>query len=221
MGEATLKAMLLAAGFGRRMGNLTKKIPKPLLEIEGKPLIQHHIERLSRCGIKEFIVNLHYLGEKIQNYLGDGSKFGVSIHYSPEDPILGMGGGVQHALPLLGDEPFIVLSNDVWTDFPFERLIQSIESAAHLVLVDNPVFHLAGDYSLNGNYVTEKTDHTFNYAGFGVFSPEIFRDHPPGHFGIVPILKSYIAQERVTGEHYAGLWLNINTPEDLAVVREI
>lgn len=218
MGAIKVKAMLLAAGFGKRMRDLTKEIPKPLLEVNGKPLIQHHIERLSTCGITEFVVNLHYLGEKIQSYLGNGENLNVHIQYSPEDPILGMGGGVQHALPLLGDEPFIVMSNDVWTDFPFENLLKPLKGSAHLVLVDNPPFHLAGDYSLENGYVTEKINHTFNYAGFGVFSPEIFRDHKPGEFGLVPVLKPLLEQQQVTGEYYQGLWLNINTPEDLMSV---
>lgn len=220
MGASILKAMLLAAGQGKRMGALTKETPKPLLLVAGKPLIQHHIEELSACGVTEFVINLHYLGDKIRDYLGDGSQFDVSIKYSLEEKLLGMGGGIQHALSLLGDEPFIVLSNDVWTDFPFERFLQPVTGKAHLVLVDNPPFHPNGDFSLENNYIIEKNGTNFNYAGFGVFSPEIFLDHEPGEFGITSVLKPLLEQQQVTGEYYAGMWHNINTADDLAYVNK-
>lgn len=209
--------MLLAAGRGQRMRELTDNTPKPLLEVAGKPLIEHHIEALSACGIKEFVINLHYLGEQIQAYLGDGSQWNVAIQYSQETTLLGMGGGVKQALPLLGDKPFIVMSNDIWTDYPLELLLQHKNAKAHLVLVDNPAFHLTGDYSLAGKQVINKTALSYNYAGIGVFSPEIFQSQDAGAFGIMPVLAPLIEQCEVTGEHYQGLWLNLNTPEDLAL----
>lgn len=218
-----MKAMLLAAGRGERMKNLTQDTPKPLLEINNKPLIQHHIENLSACGIKEFVVNLWYLGDKIKEYLGDGSNFGVKISYSPEEHLLGMGGGVLHALPLLGDEPFLVMSNDVWTEYPFEKLCQRSVNCAHLVLVDNPPFHLEGDYSLENGKILDKIPDgkTYNYGGFGIFHPDIFQGFAPGKFGIMALLQQFVAQGKVTGEHYTGQWLNLNTPDDLIAAREL
>jgi MurNAc alpha-1-phosphate uridylyltransferase len=211
-----MKAMLLSAGRGSRMQTLTDECPKPLLRINNKPLIQHHIEQLSACGISEFVINLHYLGDQIQAWLGDGAEFNVSICYSYETQLLGMGGGVRHALSLLGEEPFLVMSNDVLTDYDFKKLINKNVVAAHLVLVNNPDFHPEGDYSLAENNVTEKNERTYNYAGFGVFSPELFKPFEKNTaFGIKPVLKQHIKQQKVTGEYFNGYWLNLNTPHDL------
>lgn len=215
-----MKVMLLAAGRGSRMGKLTENVPKPLLQIGGKPLIQHHIEKFAAIGIKEFVVNLWYLGDKIREFLGDGSQFKVKITYSPERELLGMGGGVKQALKFLGSE-FIVMSNDVWTDYPFETLFDKVSSKAHVVLVDNPPFHPTGDFSLEGNLLVNKAKHTYNYAGFGIFHADIFDLPDQDSFGIMPVLQPLVDAKEATAEHYAGAWFNLNTPEDLQIVKTI
>ena len=147
-----MRAMILAAGLGYRMRPLTLKIPKPMLPIAGKPLLQHHIERLASVGIRELIINTHWLAHIIEDYFKTGETFGVSIMWSKESQLLDTGGAVVAALPLLGTAPFLLLNGDIWTDYPLERLIENRlgnDLDAHIVLVDNPNHNLTGDFLLS------------------------------------------------------------------------
>lgn len=210
-----MKAMILAAGRGERMRPLTDRTPKPLLKAGGRPLIEHHILALAEAGFTELVVNHAHLGEQIVAALGDGSRFGVRIAYSPERPsALETGGGIHHALPLLGDAPFVVVNGDIWTDFPFARLAQVPAGLAHLVLVDNPAHHPNGDFALEEGRVVDRP--AFTFSGIGVYHPDLFADCRAGAFPLAPLLRRAMAAGQATGEHYSGRWIDVGTPERLA-----
>jgi N-acetyl-alpha-D-muramate 1-phosphate uridylyltransferase len=217
-----MKAMILAAGRGERMRPLTDAMPKPLLPVVDKPLIQHHIERLARAGIRELVINLAWRGAMLRAALGSGERFGVRIAYSDEgERALETGGGIFNALPLLGDAPFLLVNCDVWTDYPFGSLVERFDSRAthdlaHLVLVPNPPQHTHGDFSLSGDRVTERSGATATYSGVAVFTPQFFAACSPGPFKLLPPLRAAIGAGRLSGELYAGEWFDIGTPQRLA-----
>lgn len=211
-----MKAMILAAGRGERMRPLTDHTPKPLLPAGGRPLIEHTLAALVRAGYTEIIVNTAHLGEQIQRHLGDGENFGARISYSPEGEALETGGGIRQALPLLGAGPFLVVNGDIATDFPFGRLRERPEGLAHLVLVPNPPHHAAGDFGLAGEQVLATAAERYTFSGIGVYRPELFAERPPGRFPLAPLLRAAMAEGRVSGELYRGLWMDIGTVERLA-----
>lgn len=213
-----MRAMILAAGLGQRLRPLTDHTPKPLLAIKGKPLIVHHLEALVRVGIKEIVININlgHLGQKIADTLGNGHSFGADILYSTENPALETGGGIAKALPLLGSEPFLTVSGDILTDFPFERLLQSQpQGLAHLVLVDNPPYHPMGDYALREGYVTAQGSPLLNFAGIGIYRPELFEGCPTGAFRLPTLFQNAFLKQQITGEYYSGVWHNIGTIEEI------
>ncbi|UHD18119.1 N-acetylmuramate alpha-1-phosphate uridylyltransferase MurU [Thiocapsa bogorovii] len=221
-----MKAMILAAGRGNRMRPLTDQVPKPLLEAGGRPLIQYHLERLAAAGIREIVINHAHLGEQIEAALGDGSRFGVHIRYSPEQTALETGGGIFKALPLLGSDPFLVINGDIWSDIDFTGLNIAGTDLAHLVLVDNPPHHPGGDFILRNDRVRAEGDQAeggriegdrrLTFSGVGVYSPGLFAGCRPGAFALAPLLRDAMEQDRVGGEHHRGYWLDIGTPERLA-----
>ena len=215
-----MRAMILAAGRGERMGALTEQVPKPLLKIAGKYLIAHTIEYLQRAGIYEIVINISYLGEQIKVVLGNGNQFGVSIVYSEEKTRLETGGGIFQALPLLGHDPFIVMSSDIVTDFPLASLPTHPKGLAHLVLVDNPSFHPQGDFGLSGDDVDLSAVPRKTFANIGVYRPELFSNCEPGYFPLNKLLFPAIEQKQVTGELYHGEWYNIGTPQQLLEMNE-
>ncbi len=210
-----MQAMILAAGRGERMRPLTDHTPKPLLPAGGKPLIVHHIERLVAAGLRKIVSNHAHLGHRIEATLGDGSRWGTEIRYSPEAKALETGGGIFKALPLLDREPFLVVNGDIWTDLEFARLRLSEGLFAHLVLVDNPPHHPEGDFALaNGRLSTQGTPR-YTYSGIGIYHPDLFRGCSEGAFPLVPLLHTAMGRGLVGGEHYPGRWLDIGTPERL------
>lgn len=222
-----MKAMILAAGRGERMRPLTDHTPKPLLQVGGKPLIVWHLEKLAAAGFREVVINHAHLGAQIENTLGDGSKWGLTITYSPEPPgALETAGGIAQALPLLGDSPFLVVNGDVFCDVNFGQFSRSTaENAqkcptdgARLLLVSNPAHHTVGDFSLTGDRVIPANgEQTLTYAGIGVFSPAMFRDVAIGQpMKLRPLLDAAIAAGTLAGEHYTGRWVDVGTPERLA-----
>lgn len=216
-----MKAMILAAGRGERMRPLTDSRPKPLLEVRGRPLIVRHIERLAAAGFRELVINTAWLGEQIHAVLGDGAAWGVAIAYSDEPPgALETGGGIHHALPLLGDAPFVVVNGDVWTDYPFAGLRRGLTGGdlAHLVLVDNPPQHPGGDFALRDGRVAVDGEPVLTFSGIGVYHPGLFADCRAGAFKLAPLLRRAMAEGRVAGEHYAGAWSDVGTPERLAAL---
>ena len=217
-----MKAMILAAGRGERMRPLTDDTPKPLLRIGGQTLIEHHIHALAQAGFTELVINHAHLGEQIVAALGDGNAYGVEIRYSAETPpALETGGGIFNALPLLGEDPFLVLNADIWTDFPLGELPRQIEGLAHLVLVDNPEHHPEGDFSLSEGQVSQVGPAMLTFGGIGVYSPELFKGCAAGAFPLAPLLRQAMDDDRVSGEHYQGSWFDIGTPERLEAVNRV
>lgn len=221
-----MKAMILAAGRGERMRPLTDHTPKPLLQVGGKPLIVWHLEKLATAGFREVVINHAHLGAKIEAALGDGTKWGLTISYSPELPgALETAGGIARALPLLGDAPFLVVNGDVFCDVDFGQFSRSTaaieqkcpDAGARLLLVSNPAHHAAGDFALAGDWVIPANDgQTFTYAGIGVFSPAMFAQVPVGQpMKLRPLLDAAIAAGTLAGEHYTGRWVDVGTPERL------
>jgi MurNAc alpha-1-phosphate uridylyltransferase len=210
--------MLLAAGRGERLRPITDTLPKPLVEVAGKPLIVYHLEALHRAGVREVVVNLSWLGKKIRTALGDGERYGVHIAYSEEGPVpLETGGGIYHALPLLGSGPFLVVNSDVWTNMDLGRVLTLAEGAdARLVLAPNPPQHPRGDFGLEGDFVVEREADRFTYTGVGIYRPELFEGCVPGKFPLLPLLKRAIAARRLRGEVYRGEWLDIGSADRLA-----
>ena len=216
-----MRAMILSAGRGERMRPLTDTLPKPLLQVGGKPLIVWHLERLAASGFRDVVINHAHLGEQIEAALGDGAAFGLRLRYSPEPPgALETAGGIAHALPLLGNAPFLVVNGDIWCDWDFSRAFALSEQHAHLVLVDNPPEHPGGDFCLDGTQVRfagALPRQALTYAGTGVFSPDFFAGIPAGAvMKLRPLLDAGIAAGTVTGEYHAGDWRDIGTPERLA-----
>lgn len=209
-------AMILAAGRGERMRPLSDSVPKPLLEAGGKPLIVHLIERLARAGIRDLVINHSHLGEQVERYLGDGSRYGVRIAYSHEaGGGLETGGGIFKALPLINTDPFLVVNGDIWTDYPFERLPARPAGVAHLVLVDNPSQHPRGDFALRDGRVHAEGEPRLTFSGIGLYARALFAHCQPGKFPLAPMLRAAMAQGQVSGERYAGDWRDIGTPQRL------
>lgn len=211
-----MRAMILAAGYGKRMQPLTNKTPKPLLTIANRSLIEYHIDRLVQAGFNEIVINLGYLGEQIAQKLGSGSRYHAQIHYSREGDVpLETGGGIYHALPLLGNQPFLVVNSDIWTDYPFENLVNKLSGLAHLVLVNNPEHHPQGDFALQQQYIYANGLPRFTFSGIGIYHPDLFKDCPNPPFPLLPLLLKAMQMNAVTGEHYQGEWIDIGTPERL------
>ena len=213
-----MKAMILAAGRGVRMRPLTDTTPKSLLAIGGKPLIVWQLEKLARAGINEVVINHAHLGHMIASALGDGSRFGVSIRYSPEREALETAGGIALALPLLGTQPFLVVNADIYGDYDFSGLAGHDlgDDLAHLVLVDNPPEHPRGDFALAAGRVREAGERLLTFSGIGIYAPRLFGGIAPGtKVALAPLLRKAMAAQRVSGEHYRGRWHDIGTAERL------
>lgn len=209
------KAMILAAGRGERMGELTRNTPKPLLKVGGQCLIEYALASIKRAGIEECVINISWHGEQIKNKLRDGAQYGLKILYSEEPERLETGGGIFQALSLLGSEPFLVISSDIVSDYSFAELPKQPEGLAHLVLVDNPHYHLRGDYGLQEGRLSTAADQTYTYANIGVFRRELFADCVSGYFRLTQVLNPAVLAGKITGEIYKGFWQNIGTPQDI------
>jgi MurNAc alpha-1-phosphate uridylyltransferase len=222
MSEASARpqsAMILAAGRGERMRPLTDRVPKPLLEVRGKTLIDYHLERLAIAGIRQVVVNLCWLGSMIRDRLGDGSRYGVRIAYSEESPrALETAGGIFRALPLLGQQPFLVLNGDIFTDYPAAGAALGAQSDAHLVLVPNPPQHRQGDFGLEEGQAVPSASAQYTFSGIAVYRPEFFAGCVDGVFPLKPLLLRSMAARRCSAELYGGLWEDVGTPERLAAL---
>ncbi|MDA3869377.1 MAG: nucleotidyltransferase family protein [Gammaproteobacteria bacterium] len=211
-----MKAMILAAGRGERLRPLTDHTPKPLLKVGAHSLIEHHLYKLKRAGIDDVIINIAWLGEQIQQSLGNGEKFGLNIHYSDEGAqALETAGGIIKALPLLG-ESFLIINGDIYTDYDFEKLTHlELNSEAHLVMVENPDHNSSGDFALENGYLQNNGQPLYTYSGIGVYSQPFFADYPEGVAALAPILKEKIARQKVSGELYQNAWTDVGTIERL------
>lgn len=210
-----MRAMILAAGRGERMRELTVTTPKPLLKAHGRYLIEYSILHLQQAGIKEIVINVAYHADQIQAALGDGRRYGVALEYSVEPERLETGGGIFQALPLLGAKPFLVMSSDVVSNYPIEKLPKQMDALAHLVLVDNPAFHPKGDFGLQEGYVAMNAKPSFTFGNIGIYHPDLFAGCSPGHFPLNRLLFPAIERKQITGEYFKGQWFNIGTPEQL------
>lgn len=226
-----MKALVFAAGKGERMRPLTEHTPKPLLAVRGKPLIAWHLEKLAAIGVRDVVVNTSWLADRFAPALGDGAHWGLRLHYSHEgaEP-LETGGGMLHALPLLGDEPFIAVNGDIWCGHDFAALPREPAGLAHLVLVDNPGHNARGDFALQGDQVHSQGEPSLTFAGIGVYRPallagwrKVIGDTPgadllPPRFKLAPLLRAAMGAGAVTGEHFTGAWTDVGTPERLAAL---
>jgi len=227
-----MKALVLAAGLGERMRPLTLETPKPLLEAGGRPLIAWHLEKLAASGIRDVVVNTSWLADRFPRVLDDGSRWGLRLHYSYEgDTPLETGGGMLHALRLLGDAPFLAVNGDIWCDFDFATLPREPEGDAHLVLVDNPPQHPAGDFHLHEATVRDAGEgERLTFAGIGVYRASLFddwrsvigaapgSDENPPRFKLAPLLRAAMRRGGVSGQRHAGRWTDVGTPERLAAL---
>jgi N-acetyl-alpha-D-muramate 1-phosphate uridylyltransferase len=210
-------AMILAAGRGERMRPLTDHTPKPLLEVRGKPLIVYHLEKLSRLGLTDVVINLAWLGPVIRERLQDGAPWNLRIHYSDEGAqALETGGGIFRALPWLGPDPFLIINGDVYTDYDFGTLRIAPQAWAHLVLVPNPPQSLRGDFSLEHGLIGERQDTPrWTYSGLGLYRPELFTGCTAGKFRMLQVFQRAIAAGRLYGEVYRGVWNDVGTVDRL------
>jgi MurNAc alpha-1-phosphate uridylyltransferase len=217
--------MILAAGRGERMGNLTRDLPKPLIRAKGKPLIEWHLEKLSNSGFKDIVINVSYLPEMIKDFVGDGSRWQLNVTYSEENPILETAGGIKNALPLLGKEPFAVINSDIFSNFNYAKLkLISLNNSSdgHLVLVKNPEHNQTGDFGLLENdclALNVNALHTF--SGIAVYHPRFFDEMETGvKMQLLPLLKSSISNSLIKGELFEGIWSDIGTLERLEIVNK-
>ncbi len=216
----SMKAMILAAGRGERMRPLTDFTPKPLIKVGGKSLIVWHLERLANAGFKEVVINHAHLGKQIEQALGNGSQWRMHIEYSPEKNALETAGGIANALALLGNQPFLVVNGDIFTDINFSDLKLSHNTSlpllAHLVLVNNPPQHPNGDFAIEEGMLTNDGSQKLTFSGVGVYHPDLFAGVVPGSPAkLAPLLRQAITQKQATAEHYQGVWHDIGTPERL------
>jgi MurNAc alpha-1-phosphate uridylyltransferase len=224
-----MKAMILAAGEGRRMRPLTEHTPKPLLKIAGKPLLEHHILRLKSAGFNEVVINTAYLGQQIADFCGDGSQWGIRLQISSEGAPLETAGGIIEALNWLSPEPFLVVNGDVFTDFPFENLrqLRPVSGHGHLVLVSNPEHHPGGDFQLTEGKVCQISElapdgvgDSLTFSGIAVYDPHFFSGYARGKRPLKPLLDDAIERERLSGEHFTGVWNDVGTPERFTALQQ-
>ncbi len=229
-----MKAMILAAGRGERMRPLTDSMPKPLLRVGGRPLIEYHIEALARAGVDEIVINLAWQGVQIRETLGDGSSYGLLISYSDEGAeALETGGGIRHALPLLGPAPFWLVNGDVYCEFDYPARVLDDAIMVHLLMVPNPEHHPAGDFGLEGGRVLPRRGavegsagqsggmQTWTYSGISLLRPSLFAGCRKARFPLAPLLIAAMKQDAVTGETFDGRWVDAGTPERLTALDDL
>jgi MurNAc alpha-1-phosphate uridylyltransferase len=216
-----VKAMILAAGRGERMRPLTDTMPKPLLMVANKPLIVYHLEKIAAMGITEVVINIAYLGDKIRQALGDGSRWGLTIQYSEEPEPLETAGALLYALPLLGDAAFLLVNGDVWTDLDFSSVVETPlnDTLARLIFVNNPEHNLQGDFYINKNNLVEQSVSRLSttFSGVALISPKIISDYPNKRaiFPLREVFDYCIERQLLEGIVYDGEWCDVGTPERL------
>ena len=218
--------MILAAGRGKRMKELTKETPKPLILTKGKPLIEWHLEKLSATGFQDIIINICYLPAMIKNFVGDGSSWGLNVTYSEENPALETAGGIKNALPYLGDEPFAVINADIFSNFDYAKLrLINLDKTCdgYIVLVENPEHNQTGDFGLSdNNYVVLNSENLHTFSGIAVYHPRLFNSLKKGfRMQLLPLLKTSISNSLIKGELFKGMWSDVGTPKRLALINKV
>ena len=209
-------AMILAAGRGERLKPRTNFRPKALCTVHNIPLIEYHVAKLAVAGFDRLIINHAYLGGQIRQHLGNGARWNIEIYYSPEPPGgLETGGGIVNALPLLGDQPFVTVNADIYTDYNFSSLTLPVTSLAHLVLVNKPSYSHQGDFGLSKSLQLEDTNRQYTFTGIACYRPELFKNYGPGRYSVTPLLRQLAINKQATGELYQGKWFDIGTPQRL------
>lgn len=211
-------ALIFAAGLGERMRPLTDHTPKPLLQVGGKPLIEWHLEKLAAIDVRYVVINTSHLADQFPEALGDGSRWGMRIRYAYEGPTpLETGGGMLNALPLLGPEPFIAVSADIYSNYDYATLPLQPAGDAHLVMVPNPDWHAAGDFVLAQEQLHEDgPGERLTFGNIGVYRPEFLRGCTPGRFKLLPLYQQAMRTHQLSGERYDGFWRNLGNPAQLA-----
>ena len=215
-------AMILAAGRGERMRPLTDSVPKPLLKIKGKPLIEYHLEALKRSGYERVVINHAWLGQQIESVLGTGERFGLDILYSAERQALETAGGISNAVPLLcpnkEDELFTVVNGDIFTDFDFDTLPTYLPKGveAHLVMVDNPNHNPGGDFYFTGHGLHPEQGCKMTFSGIAVYHKGFFAQINADVKPLAPMLRAAIKQGVIGAQHLTGHWTDVGTPQRLA-----
>jgi len=209
-------AMILAAGRGERLRPITESVPKALVEVRGESVLERHLRAVRAAGVNTVVINLGWLGDKIVERIGSGSRFGLNVIYSPEgDDVLETGGGIHRALPMLGEDPFLVINADIYTDMPLPTGAPQDGDFGHLLLVPTPAHKDSGDFALDEGRVRNEGDLMQTFSGVAVYRPEFFAGCTPGRFPLAPMLRAAAAADRLSGEIYAGLWRDVGTPERL------
>lgn len=223
-------ALIFAAGLGERMRPLTDLTPKPLLRVGGKPLIVWHLEKLAEAGVNYVVINTSHLAEQFPETLGDGARWGLRIRYVYEGAApLETGGALLNALPLLGPEPVLAISGDVWCDADLAALPAEPTGFGHLLMVDNPAHHPDGDFRLDAQGLLHANGGPrLTYSGIGVFRRELLADWhaatgdtpgvdaKPPRFKLRPLLEAAMARNALAGSLHRGRWTDVGTPARLA-----
>ena len=218
-------AMILAAGRGERLRPLTDHLPKPLIKIGDRCLIEHHLVALAQAGVDQVVINLDHLGDMIESHIGDGKRYGLSVVYSREpEGALDTGGGIRQALRLITTAPFVVLNSDIWTDLYLDSLPDGIDGQGHLLLVDNPVHNPAGDFHLLGQKVLNQpvgNSVSLTFSGIGIYRHSLFNDSPRGRFPLAGLLRQAADGNQLSGQHFSGQWIDVGTVDRLFEARRI
>ena len=218
-------AMILAAGRGERLRPLTDHLPKPLIKIGDRCLIEHHLDALAQAGVNQVVINLAHLGDMIESHIGDGKRYGLSVVYSHEpEGALDTGGGIQQALRLITADPFVVLNGDIWTDLQLDLFPNDFDGQGHLLLVDNPVHNQAGDFHLFGQQVlNQPVDDSISltFSGIGIYRHSLFNDSPREPFSLADLLRQAADGNQLSGQYFPGKWIDVGTVDRLSEARQL
>ena len=215
-----MKAMILAAGRGERLRPLTDEIPKPLIEVGGRTLLERHLDKVRSSGIKTVVINLGWLGDMIVERVGSGTQYGLEVVYSQEgDDILETGGGIHKALPMLGSQPFLVVNADIYTDMPVPEMSLEDRCLGHLVMVPTPDYRECGDFNIDAGLIRNDANATYTFSGVAIYRPEFFARCEAGRFSIAPMLREAADCGQLSGSLYEGLWADAGTPDRLVELK--
>jgi len=217
--------MILAAGRGERLRPLTDHLPKPLIKIGDRCLIEHHLDALAQAGVNQVVINLAHLGDMIESQIGDGKRYGLSVVYSHEaEGALDTGGGIRQALKLITTDLFIVLNGDIWTDLQLDSLPNDIDGQGHLLLVDNPAHNPGGDFHLIGKKVLNQpmgNSASLTFAGIGIYRHSLFNGSPRGRFSLAELLRQAADRNQLSGQYFPGNWIDVGTIDRLSEAKQL